>query len=68
MARKQVKVIVNCAATGSIYVPSQSEYLPITPEKIAEEAILAAKEGRPQSTFTYGILKRESNHGFGAFS
>jgi uncharacterized protein (DUF849 family) len=45
MARKQGKVIVNCAVTGSIHLPSQSEYLPITPEKIAEEAILAAKAG-----------------------
>jgi uncharacterized protein (DUF849 family) len=39
------KVIVSCAVTGSIHVPSQSPHLPITPEEIAESAIGAAEEG-----------------------
>jgi uncharacterized protein (DUF849 family) len=39
------KVIVTCAITGSIHVPSQTPYLPITPDQIAENAIGAAREG-----------------------
>ncbi len=39
------KVIINCAITGSIHVPSMSPYLPITPKQIAEEAIAAAEAG-----------------------
>ena len=39
------KVIVTCAITGSIHVPSQTPYLPITPDQIAENAIGAAGAG-----------------------
>lgn len=39
------KVIISCAVTGSIHVPSMSPYLPITPEQIASEAIAARKGG-----------------------
>jgi 3,5-dioxohexanoate:acetyl-CoA acetone transferase len=39
------KVIVSCAITGSIHVPSQSPHLPVTPEEIAEQAIAAAEAG-----------------------
>jgi uncharacterized protein (DUF849 family) len=39
------KVIVSCAITGSIHVPSQSDYLPVTPGQIAEQAIGAAEAG-----------------------
>jgi 3,5-dioxohexanoate:acetyl-CoA acetone transferase len=39
------KVIVSCAVTGSIHVPSASEYLPITPSEIAESAVGAAHAG-----------------------
>jgi uncharacterized protein (DUF849 family) len=39
------KVIISCAVTGAINVPSMSPYLPITPEQIAQEAIAAAKAG-----------------------
>ncbi len=39
------KVIINCAVTGSIHVPSLSPYLPITPEQIAGEAVAAAEAG-----------------------
>ena len=44
MAR-QGKVIVSCAVTGSIHVPSQTPYLPITPDQIADSAIGAANAG-----------------------
>jgi len=37
------KVIINCAVTGAIHVPSMSPYLPITPEQIARGAIDAAE-------------------------
>ncbi len=39
------KVIVSCAVTGAVHIPSQSPYLPITPEQIAENAIGAAEAG-----------------------
>ena len=39
------KVIVTCAITGSIHVPSQTPYLPVTPDQIADNAIGAAREG-----------------------
>jgi uncharacterized protein (DUF849 family) len=39
------KVIVTCAVTGSIHVPSQSPHLPVTPDEIAESALGAARAG-----------------------
>jgi uncharacterized protein (DUF849 family) len=39
------KVIVTCAVTGAVHVPSQSPYLPLTPDQIAENAIGAAEAG-----------------------
>ncbi len=39
------KVIISCAVTGAIHIPSMSPYLPITPEEIAHEAITAAEAG-----------------------
>lgn len=39
------KVIVSCALTGSIHVPSQSDYLPVTPRQIADQAVDAAEAG-----------------------
>jgi 3,5-dioxohexanoate:acetyl-CoA acetone transferase len=39
------KVIVSCAVTGAVHVPSLSPYLPITPDEIAESAIGAAHAG-----------------------
>jgi uncharacterized protein (DUF849 family) len=44
MARRG-KVIVSCAVTGSIHVPSVTPYLPITPDEIADSAIGAAEAG-----------------------
>ena len=39
------KVIISCAITGSIHVPSLTPHLPITPSQIAQNAIGAAKAG-----------------------
>lgn len=39
------KRIISCAITGSIHTPTMSEYLPITPERIADDALLAAAAG-----------------------
>ncbi|MGE5423541.1 MAG: 3-keto-5-aminohexanoate cleavage protein [Ignavibacteriales bacterium] len=39
------KRIITCAVTGSVHVPTMSEYLPITPEQIADNAIGAAAAG-----------------------
>lgn len=39
------KIIISCAITGSIHVPSQSPYLPVTAAQIAQQAIGAAEAG-----------------------
>ena len=39
------KIIITCAITGSIHVPSQSPHLPYTPAQIAQSAIGAAEAG-----------------------
>jgi len=39
------KVIVTCAVTGAIHVPSQTPYLPVTPDEIADSAVGAAEAG-----------------------
>ncbi len=39
------KVIITCAVTGSIHTPTMSEYLPLTPDEIAADAIAAAEAG-----------------------
>jgi uncharacterized protein (DUF849 family) len=39
------KVIITCAITGSIHTPTMSPYLPISPQQIADEAVLAAQAG-----------------------
>ena len=39
------RVIVSCAVTGAIHVPSMTAHLPITPEQIAESAIAASEAG-----------------------
>ncbi|MGM0590451.1 MAG: 3-keto-5-aminohexanoate cleavage protein [Halobacteriota archaeon] len=38
-------VILSCAVTGAIHVPTMSPHLPITPDEIAAEAIDAAEAG-----------------------
>ena len=39
------KIIISCAITGSIHVPSQSPHLPVTPSQIATSALGAAEAG-----------------------
>ncbi len=39
------KIIISCAITGSIHVPSQSPHLPYRPQDIANSAIGAAQAG-----------------------
>jgi uncharacterized protein (DUF849 family) len=39
------KIIVSCAVTGAIHVPTMSPHLPVTPDEIATEAIEAAEAG-----------------------
>ena len=39
------KIMISCAITGSIHVPSQSPYLPVTAAQIAASAIGAAQAG-----------------------
>lgn len=39
------KLIITVAPTGAVTVPTQTPYLPITPEQIADEAVRAAKTG-----------------------
>jgi uncharacterized protein (DUF849 family) len=42
---KPNKVIITCAVTGAMHTPTMSEYLPLTPDQIAEQAIAAARAG-----------------------
>ena len=39
------KAVITAAITGAIHTPTMSEYLPITPEEIAEEALRAYEAG-----------------------
>lgn len=39
------KLIITAAITGSVHVPSMSEYLPATPKDIADDAVRAAEAG-----------------------
>jgi uncharacterized protein (DUF849 family) len=39
------KVIITCAVTGAIHTPSMSQYLPITPDEIVDQALGAAAAG-----------------------
>jgi uncharacterized protein (DUF849 family) len=45
MAKKQDKIIISCAVTGSVHTPSMSPYLALTPQQIADQAIEAAEAG-----------------------
>jgi uncharacterized protein (DUF849 family) len=42
---QQKKVIITCAITGGVHTPTMSPHLPITPDEIASEAVLAAEAG-----------------------
>jgi uncharacterized protein (DUF849 family) len=43
--RRANKVIISCAVTGSIHTPSMSQFLPVTSDQIADNAIEASKAG-----------------------
>jgi len=45
MAMKQSKIFINCAITGSIHIPTMTDYLPTTPQQISDEAVRAASAG-----------------------
>ncbi|MDB5595548.1 MAG: 3-keto-5-aminohexanoate cleavage protein [Hyphomicrobiales bacterium] len=45
MSDPSKKVIITCAVTGGIHTPTMSEFLPVTPAEIAEQAIAAAEAG-----------------------
>ena len=45
MIKEKRKVIITCAVTGAIHTPSMSKYLPVSPNEIADAAILAANAG-----------------------
>lgn len=39
------KAIISCAVTGSVHTPTMSDYLPITPDEIAQQSVEAAEAG-----------------------
>ena len=39
------KIIITAAVTGSVHIPTMSEYLPITPDEIVEDAVRAWEAG-----------------------
>ena len=41
----QDKIIITAAVTGAVHIPTMSEYLPITPDEIAADAVNAHREG-----------------------
>ena len=45
MGKKNHKIILSCAITGSVHTPTMSEYLPITPSQIVDSAFEAAQAG-----------------------
>jgi uncharacterized protein (DUF849 family) len=45
VTRKQQKVIISCAVTGSVHTPTMSPALPVTPEEIAQASLDAHDAG-----------------------
>ena len=39
------KIIITAAITGAVHIPTMSDYLPITPEQIIEDAVKSFEEG-----------------------
>ena len=56
MAKRTNKVIISCAITGGIHVPTMSDALPITPEEIAQQSIDASQAGASILHLHAGIL------------
>lgn len=44
-SKRSSKVIITCAVTGAVHTPSMSEYLPLTPDQIVQNAVDAANAG-----------------------
>src|SRR5690606_40931819 len=44
-SNRSSKVIITCAVTGAVHTPSMSEYLPLTPDQIVQNAVDAANAG-----------------------
>jgi uncharacterized protein (DUF849 family) len=42
---KMDKLIITAAVTGSVHIPTMSDYLPITPDQIVEDAVRAHEAG-----------------------
>jgi len=45
MAKQAEKIIISCAITGAVHTPTMSDFLPVTPDEIASQAIGAAEAG-----------------------
>jgi uncharacterized protein (DUF849 family) len=45
MAKASQKIIISCAITGAVHTPTMSDFLPVTPDEIASQAIGAAEAG-----------------------
>ena len=45
MITRPARTIMTCAITGSVTDPTATQYLPITPEQIANSALEAADAG-----------------------
>jgi uncharacterized protein (DUF849 family) len=45
MAKQAEKIIISCAITGAIHTPTMSDFLPVTPDEVASQAIGAAEAG-----------------------
>lgn len=45
VSNRSSKVIITCAVTGAVHTPSMSEYLPLTPDQIVQNAVDAANAG-----------------------
>lgn len=46
------KAIITAAVTGAVHIPSISEYLPITPQQIIDQAVGAAEARRGSRSYS----------------
>ena len=56
------KVIITSAITGAGALPTMSDYLPITPKQIADDAVKSYEAGARSSTSTPVIQPTENRH------
>jgi uncharacterized protein (DUF849 family) len=45
------KLIITAAVTGSVHIPAQTPYLPLTQKEIADEAVRSAEAGAAVAHF-----------------